>query len=108
MMLWSSKLAKPGVFCHGFNYGGHSGSCAKAFEAPRTDEETNNISHARQISPAVQNRLWALETHNLVDEMRGERLIGAIGFITDKPPRELLDAQQGGGAYLAGRVLKIA
>ena len=40
--------------------------------------------------------------------MRGEQLIGAIGFITDKPPREPLDAQEGVGAYLAGRVLKIA
>ena len=40
--------------------------------------------------------------------MRGQRVIGAIRFIADKPPREPLDAQEAEGAYLAGRVLKIA
>ena len=40
--------------------------------------------------------------------MRGERLIGAIGFITGKPTREPLEAQEAVGTYLAERVLKIA
>ena len=40
--------------------------------------------------------------------MRGERLIGAIGFINGKSTRESLDAQEDARAYLALRALKIA
>ena len=102
------QSGKTRVFGHGFNFGGHPAPCAEAFEAPRVGEETNNISHARQISLAVQNGLWAFATHNLVDEVRGVGLIGAIELVSGKSTREPLDTQEGVGAYLAGHVLKIA
>ena len=59
------------VVSHDFTYGGQTASCAKAFEAPRIDKETNNIPHARQITPAVKTGSCGFEIPNLVDEMRG-------------------------------------
>ena len=99
---------KIGIFGHGFTYGGHPVSCAVALETQKIYEETDIVSHVRQVSPALQNGLRAFATHDLVGEGRGVGLIGAIELVRDKSTREPLDAQEGVGTYLAGHVQKIA
>lgn len=92
---------KIGIFGHGFTYGGHPVSCAVALETQKIYEETDILSHVRQVSPALQNGLRTFATHDLIGEVRGVGLIGAIELVRDKSTRKPFDARDGVGAYLS-------
>ena len=100
MVVESEKI---GIFGHGFTYGGHPVPCAVALETLKIYEETDIISHIRQVGPRLQNHLQNFADHPLVGESRGVGLIGALELVADKKTRAPFDPKLGVGAYLAAK-----
>jgi len=98
-----TESEKIGVFAHGFTYSGHPVPSAVAIETLKIYEETDMISHVRQIAPRMQGRLKKLADHPLVGEARGIGLLGAIELVANKETRAPFDPKAGVGGYLAKR-----
>jgi 4-aminobutyrate--pyruvate transaminase len=94
---------KIGVFAHGFTYSGHPVTSAVALETLKIYEETNLISHVREVAPRMQAALRSFQDHPLVGEVRGIGLIGAIELVADKASKTPFDAKLGVGGFLVGR-----
>jgi 4-aminobutyrate--pyruvate transaminase len=73
-----------GVFGHGFTAGGHPVAAAVALENLRIIEERDLVAHAREVGAHMHKRLRGLASHDLVGEVRGIGLIGALELVADK------------------------
>mgnify|MGYP001204231369 CR=1 FL=1 len=100
LVLQSEKI---GIFGHGFTYGGHPVSCSVALETLKIYEESNMISHVKRVSPVLQSGLQKFADHDLIGEVRGIGLLGAIELVRNKKNKEPFEVSQGVGAYLASR-----
>ncbi|MBT3556459.1 MAG: aspartate aminotransferase family protein [Rhodospirillales bacterium] len=98
-----SESEKLGLFGHGSTYGGHPVSAAVALETLNIYEERDILGHARRISPALQNGMRRFADHELVGEVRGVGLIGAIELVANKETKESFDPKAMVGAYAVGR-----
>ena len=94
---------KIGIFAHGFTYSGHPVTSAVALETLNIYEETDLISHVREVAPRMQAGLRRFQDHPLVGQARGIGLIGAIELVADKEAKTPFDPKQGVGGFLAKR-----
>jgi 4-aminobutyrate--pyruvate transaminase len=74
-----------GTFGHGFTYSGHPVSAAVAVETLKIYDETDIGGHVRAVAPYLQAELRRrFADHDLVGEVRGIGLVGAIELVADK------------------------
>jgi len=92
-----------GSFGHGYTYSGHPLACAVALETLRIYESDDIIGHVRRVAPRLQQGLRRFVGHELVGQVRGMGLIGAIELAEDPKRRKPFDPQRGVGAYFLRR-----
>ena len=73
-----------GTFGHGFTAGGHPVAAAVALENLKLIEERDLVGNARTVGAHMQKRLRELAGHELVGEVRGLGLIGAVELVGDR------------------------
>ncbi len=95
--------ASVGTFGHGYTYSGHPLACAVALETLRIYEADNVVGHVREVAPRLQRGLRRFAGHELVGEVRGLGLIGALELSEDKVAHKPFDPQRGVGAYFVRR-----
>ena len=95
-----------GNFGHGFTYTGHPVCAAVALRTLEIYEERDLYAHAARMSVPFQQGLGDFAEHELVGEVRGKGLIGAVELVADKETREPFDVSQGVGAYCATAAMK--
>ena len=98
-----SESEKLGQFGHGSTYGGHPVSAAVALETLKIYEERDILGHARRVSPRLQDGLRQFADHELVGEVRGIGLIGAVEMVANKETKQSFDPKAMVGAYAVGR-----
>ncbi|WP_315834212.1 aspartate aminotransferase family protein [Bradyrhizobium prioriisuperbiae] len=79
-----------GTFGHGFTGGGHPVAAAVALENIKIIEERGLVANAREVGAHMMKGLRELGAHELVGEVRGVGLIGAIELVADKPGKSPL------------------
>ncbi len=97
------EAARIGVFGHGFTYGGHPVPAAVALEALAIYRERDIVGHVRDVAPALQAGLRALQQHPMVGEARGVGLIGAIELVADKETKAAFDPRLAVGARVVAK-----
>lgn len=78
------QSAGVGVFGHGYTYTGHPVACAAALKALEIYERDSLFAKAAQTGAHMQSRLREFSHHELVGEVRGKGLIGAIELVANK------------------------
>lgn len=73
-----------GVFGHGYTYTGHPVACAAALKALEIYERDDLFARAAKMGAHLQSRLSEFAQHELVGEVRGKGLIGAIELVANK------------------------
>ncbi len=77
-----------GTFGHGYTYSGHPVPAAVAIETLKIYDETNIGAHVNEVGPHLQAELRRrFEGHDLVGEVRGLGLIGAVELVADRATR---------------------
>ena len=90
-----------GMFGHGFTYSGHPVAAAVAIETLKIYDEIDIGAHVAAVSPHLQAGLRRrFEAHELVGEVRGTGLIGAIELVADRENRANFDPKLKIGARL--------
>ena len=84
--------AKVGIFGHGYTYSGHPVGCAVALKTIEIYERDNIYGHAAEVGAYLQRRLREFEDHELVGDVRGVGLIGAVEIVADKVTHEAFDS----------------
>jgi 4-aminobutyrate--pyruvate transaminase len=92
-----------GSFGHGYTYSGHPLACAVALETLRIYENDDIIGHVQRVTPRLQQGLRRFVGHELVGDVRGMGLIGAIELAEDPKQRQPFDPKRGVGAYFLRR-----
>ena len=81
-----------GTFGHGYTYSGHPVPAAVAIEALKIYDEIGIVDHVRSVGPYMQSELRRrFEGHELVGEIRGIGMIGAIELVADKATKANFD-----------------
>ncbi len=86
------QSATVGVFGHGYTYSGHPVGCAIALKTIEIYERDKIFEHAATVGEYFQKRLNEFADHELVGEVRGRGLIGALEIVADKDSGEPFDA----------------
>lgn len=89
------QSAGVGVFGHGYTYTGHPVACAAALKALEIYERDDLFARAATMGIHLQSRLQEFSGHELVGEVRGKGLIGAIELVANK---------ESGAAFADGQV----
>jgi len=76
--------SKVGVFGHGYTYSGHPVGCSVALKALEIYERDGIYDHAAKVGAYLQRRLRELGEHEIVGDVRGVGLIGAVEIVADK------------------------
>jgi adenosylmethionine-8-amino-7-oxononanoate aminotransferase len=88
--------AKVGMFGHGYTYSGHPVGCAVALKALEIYERDDIYGHAAQVGEYLQQRLREFKDHEIVGDVRGVGLIGAVEIVADRTTREPFDPSAAG------------
>jgi adenosylmethionine-8-amino-7-oxononanoate aminotransferase len=88
--------AKVGMFGHGYTYSGHPVGCAVALKALEIYERDDIYGHAAQVGEYLQQRLREFKDHEIVGNVRGVGLIGAVEIVADRTTREPFDPSAAG------------
>ncbi|MEG0636845.1 MAG: aspartate aminotransferase family protein [Pseudomonas sp.] len=87
-------VSEGGDFNHGFTYSGHPVAAAVALENLRILREEKIIERVKEeTAPYLQKRLRELSDHQLVGEVRGLGMLGAIELVKDKATRSRYEGQ---------------
>jgi len=78
------QSAEVGVFGHGYTYTGHPVACAAALKALEIYERDGLFAKAAKQGAYMQSRLQEFAGHELVGEVRGKGLIGAVELVADQ------------------------
>jgi len=78
------QSAEVGVFGHGYTYTGHPVASAPALKALEIYERDGLFARAAKQGAYLQSRLQEFASHELVGEVRGKGLIGAVELVADK------------------------
>ena len=90
-----------GTFGHGFTYSGHPVAAAVAVETLKIYDEMRMGDHVRAVGPHLQSEMKRrFAGHELVGEVRGVGLVGAIELVADKASHKNFDPKQKIGARL--------
>ncbi len=93
-----------GTFGHGFTYSGHPVPAAVAVETLKIYDEMDIGAHVREVGAHLQAELRRrFEDHELVGNVRGIGLIGALELVADKDARANFDPK----AKIGGRLAKL-
>ena len=79
--------SKVGMFGHGYTYSGHPVGCAIALKALEIYERDGIYAHAADVGRYLQRRLREFTDHEIVGDVRGVGLIGAVEIVADKRSR---------------------
>lgn len=91
-----------GTFGHGYTYSGHPVPAAVAVETLKIYDETDIGAHVRAVGPYLQAELRRrFADHELVGEVRGIGLIGAVELVADKATHTNFDPKLKIGARAA-------
>ena len=94
---------KIGTFGHGYTYSGHPVPAAVAIETLKIYDEMGLVEHASSVGAFMQRELRRrFADHELVGEVRGVGMIGAIELVADREARRNFDPKEKVGARLAG------
>ena len=94
--------ADVGMFGHGYTYTGHPVACAAALKALEIYERDDLFARAAKMGVHMQSRLQEYAGHELVGEVRGKGLIGAIELVANKETGQAFsDGQVGAFAQRA-------
>ncbi len=100
----ASESHKIGTFGHGYTYSGHPVPAAVAIETLKIYDELDIVSHVRTVGAHMQAELRRrFGQHELVGEIRGTGMIGAIELVADKATRRNFDPS----AKIGGRLTKL-
>ena len=81
-----------GTFGHGYTYSGHPVPAAVAIETLKIYDEMDVVSHVRSVGAHMQAGLRArFAGHELVGEVRGIGMIGAMELVADRDTRQNFD-----------------
>ena len=80
--------AQGGSVGHGYTYGGHPVGCAVALKTLEIYERDDIYGHAADVGEYLQKRLRKLADHELIGDVRGVGLIGAVELVADKATGE--------------------
>ena len=104
--------SKVGVFGHGYTYSGHPVGCAVALKTLEIYERENIYGHAAEVGMYMQRRLREFDDHEIVGDVRGAGLIGAVEIVADKVTKQPFEPAAAGylqqacqDAGLIGRAL---
>ena len=78
------QSSQVGVFGHGYTYSGHPLGCAVALKCLEIYERDELFSRAAKVGDYFQQRLAQFGNHELVGEVRGRGLLGALEIVADK------------------------
>jgi putrescine aminotransferase len=84
-----------GPFAHGFTYSGHPTACAVALRNLQIIEEESLVERAAENGAYLQRRLQELRSHEIVGDVRGLGLLGAVEFVRDRGSKQLFDPSAG-------------
>jgi 4-aminobutyrate--pyruvate transaminase len=88
-----------GTFGHGFTYSGHPVAAAVAVETLKIYDEMRIGEHVRSVGAHLQREMQRrFANHELVGEVRGVGLVGAIELVADKAAHKNFDPAQKIGA----------
>ena len=76
--------AEVGVFGHGYTYSGHPVACAVALKTLEIYERDEIFARAARVGEYFQRSLARFSDHELVGEVRGRGLLGALEIVADK------------------------
>ena len=97
-----------GTFGHGYTYSGHPVAAAVAIETLKIYDERNVVEHARTVGAHMQAELHRrFAGHELVGEVRGTGMIGAVELVEDQGGAPELRPGAEGGAS-PGKALREA
>jgi putrescine aminotransferase len=88
------KSAK-GPFAHGFTYSGHPTACAVGLRNLQILEEESLVERVAENGAYLQRRLQELRSHEIVGDVRGIGLLGAVEFVRDRESKQLFDPSVG-------------
>ena len=88
--------ARVGMFGHGYTYSGHPVGCAVALKALDIYERDDIYAHAAEVGEYLQRRLREFEDHEIVGNVRGVGLIGAVEIVADKKTRQPFEPSAAG------------
>ncbi|WP_209123623.1 aspartate aminotransferase family protein [Alkalihalobacillus sp. BA299] len=78
-----------GTLLHGYTYSGHAMACQIALKNLEIIENENLIENAKQMGhKMLAGFKWLQSNHNLIGEVRGLGLMGAIEIVKDKETNE--------------------
>jgi 4-aminobutyrate--pyruvate transaminase len=101
----AAESHKIGTFGHGYTYSGHPVPAAVAIETLKIYDEINIADHARTVGAHMQAELHRrFADHELVGDVRGAGLIGAIELVADKTAHRNFDP----ALKMGGRLGKLA
>lgn len=80
----AQKSNELGVFGHGYTYSGHPVSCAVANKTLEIYQRDNIVDHVNKVSPSFIQRLNKCDKFDLVGNVRGVGLIGALELVSEK------------------------
>src|SRR2546427_11513140 len=84
-----------GVFAHGFTYSGHPTSCAVGLRNLQIIEEEGLVEQVAKKGAHLQEKLQELRAHEIVGDVRGLGLLGAVELVKDRKTKELFDVSAG-------------
>ncbi len=95
---------KIGTFGHGFTYSGHPVPAAVAIETLKIYDEMNIVEQAATVGSFMQNELRRrFSDHELVGEVRGVAMIGALELVANKEARQNFEP----AAKIGARLIKL-
>lgn len=98
----AEQSAGVGVFGHGYTYTGHPVACAAALKALEIYDRDDLFARSAKMGAHLQSRLQEFAGHELVGEVRGKGLIGAVELVANKETGQAFsDGQVGAFAQRA-------
>jgi putrescine aminotransferase len=88
------KLVK-GVFAHAFTYSGHPTACAVGLRNLQIIEDEHLVERAAQVGAYLQKKLKTLSSSEIVGDVRGIGLLGAVELVRDRRSKEPFDPKLG-------------
>jgi adenosylmethionine-8-amino-7-oxononanoate aminotransferase len=84
-----------GPFAHGFTYSGHPTACAVGLRNLQILEEERLVERVAENGAYLQRRLQELRSHEIVGDVRGIGLLGAVEFVRDRESKQQFDPSVG-------------